>query len=150
MLNALETGLGVTDTGYPALGCYQLRREYPGGRELPGGCGAARGPTARRGERRRHACPDAPSGAPARRSAGEVLMREIESAQAVIQGRANMAQEIASRTERIKQVARYRGPTDTAPTTDSLAFSEGDVMAKDPVGVSSARMPNVLAEDTWD
>jgi hypothetical protein len=80
----------------------------------------------------------------------EVLMREIESAQAVIQGRANIAQEITTRTERIKQVARYRGPTDTAPMTDSLAFSEGDVMANEPAGVSAARMPNVLAEDTWD
>jgi hypothetical protein len=80
----------------------------------------------------------------------EVLMREIESAQAVIQGRANIAQEITSRTERIKQVARYRGPTDTAPMTDSLAFSEGDVLANEPAGVSAARMPNVLAEDTWD
>ena len=39
---------------------------------------------------------------------------------------------------------------DTAPTADSLAFSEGDVMANEPLGASSARMPNVLAEDTWD
>jgi hypothetical protein len=79
----------------------------------------------------------------------EVLMREIENAQTVIQARANIAQEITSRSERLKQVARYRGPTDTAPTTDSLAFSEGDVLANEPVG-TSARMPNVLAEDTWD
>jgi hypothetical protein len=77
-------------------------------------------------------------------------MREIESVQPVIQPRANIAQEITSRTERLKQVARYRGPTDTSPTADSLAFSEGDVMANDPQGVASARMPNVLAEDTWD
>jgi len=80
----------------------------------------------------------------------EVLMREIESAQTLIQGHANIAQEITSRSERLKQVARYRGPTDTAPTADSLAFSEGDVLANDPVGATSARMPNVLAEDTWD
>jgi len=80
----------------------------------------------------------------------EVLMREIESAQTIIQGRANIAQEITNRSERLKQVARYRGATDTAPTADSLAFSEGDVMADDPVGATSARMPNVLAEDTWD
>jgi hypothetical protein len=77
-------------------------------------------------------------------------MREIENASGLIQGRANIAQEITSRTERLKQVARYRGATDTAPTADSLAFSEGDVLANDPVGASSARMPNVLAEDTWD
>jgi hypothetical protein len=80
----------------------------------------------------------------------EALMREIENASGLIQGRANIAQEITSRTERLKQVARYRGATDTAPTADSLAFSEGDVLANDPVGATSARMPNVLAEDTWD
>jgi hypothetical protein len=79
----------------------------------------------------------------------EVLMREIEDASTVIQGRANIAQEITSRTDRLKQVVRYRGPTDTSPTNDSLAFSEGDVLANAPVG-SAARMPNVLAEDTWD
>ena len=80
----------------------------------------------------------------------ETLMREIENGSGLIQGRANIAQEITSRTERLKQVARYRGATDTAPTADSLAFSEGDVLANDPLGASSARMPNVLAEDTWD
>jgi hypothetical protein len=80
----------------------------------------------------------------------EMLMREIENARTVIQGRANIAQEITSRTERLKQVVRYRGPTDTSPTADSLAFSEGDVLANEPIGTTSARMPNVLAEDTWD
>ena len=80
----------------------------------------------------------------------EALMREIENAWAAIQGRVNIAQEISSRTDRLKQVVRYRGSTDTSPTADSLAFSEGDVMANEPVGASAARMPNVLAEDTWD
>jgi hypothetical protein len=80
----------------------------------------------------------------------EVLMREIDNARAAIQGRANIAQEITVRTERLKQVGRYRGQTDTAPTVESLAFSEGDVLATEPVGASAARMPNVLAEDTWD
>ena len=77
-------------------------------------------------------------------------MREIGKAMGVIQARGNIAQEISSRTERLKQVARYRGSTDTSPTSDSLAFSEGDVLANEPMGVRSARMPNVLAEDTWD
>ena len=80
----------------------------------------------------------------------EALMREIEGAMGLIQGRGKIAQEIASRTERLKQVVRYRGPTDTSPTVDSLAFSEGDVLANEPMGASAARMPNVLAEDTWD
>src|SRR5882757_10736686 len=34
MLNALETRLGMTDTGYPALVFYQLRRLWQSGREL--------------------------------------------------------------------------------------------------------------------
>jgi len=80
----------------------------------------------------------------------EALMREIESASVVIQNRANIAQEITARSERLKQVARYRNPTDTSPTSESLAFSEGDVLGSEPVGASAARMPNVLAEDTWD
>jgi hypothetical protein len=81
----------------------------------------------------------------------EGLMRDIEGAMGLIQGRGGIAQEVASRTERLKQVVRYRGPTDTSPTAESLAFSEGDVLANEPLGgVSAARMPNVLAEDTWD
>jgi hypothetical protein len=80
----------------------------------------------------------------------EALMREIESARGLIQARGNIAQDITSRTERLKQVARYRGPTDTSPTAESLAFSEGDVLSNEPLGATAARMPNVLAEDTWD
>lgn len=80
----------------------------------------------------------------------ELLMEEIEAARATLQVRTNIAREITGRTERLKQVARYRNAADTAPTPDSLAFSEGDVMDNDPLGSSAARMPNVLAEDTWD
>ena len=80
----------------------------------------------------------------------EALMRDIDKAMTLIQGRGSIAQEIAARTERLKKVAKYRSATDTSPTTDSLAFGEGDVLSNDPVGASSARMPNVLAEDTWD
>lgn len=80
----------------------------------------------------------------------EALMREIDNALVVIQNRANVAQDITARTERLKQAARYRSSTDTSPTADSLAFSEGDVLANAPLGATAARMPNVLAEDTWD
>ena len=80
----------------------------------------------------------------------EALMRQIETARTVIEARTNIAQEITSRTERFKSVVRYRNPSDTSPTNESLAFSEGDILANDPVGVAAARMPNVLAEDTWD
>jgi hypothetical protein len=80
----------------------------------------------------------------------EALMAQIERAHSLIQNRANIAQEIKSRTERLKQVARYRGPGDTSPTAESLAFSEGDVLGREALGVIAARMPNVLAEDIWD
>jgi len=80
----------------------------------------------------------------------ELLMDEIEKARAIIQVRTNIAREITGRTERLKPVARYRNAADTAPTADSLAFSEGDVLDTDPLGASAAGMPNVLAEDTWD
>jgi predicted RecB family endonuclease len=80
----------------------------------------------------------------------EALMAEIDRARTLLQGRNSIAQEIKTRSDRLKQVARYRGTADTSPTSDSLAFSEGDVLDTDATGASAARMPNVLAEDTWD
>ena len=47
-------------------------------------------------------------------------------------------------------MARYRGPKDTAPQVECLAPSEGDVLAVPAQGDKAARLPNVLAEDTWD
>ncbi|HVW69485.1 MAG TPA: hypothetical protein VHB68_10950 [Steroidobacteraceae bacterium] len=80
----------------------------------------------------------------------EATMAQIEQARAIVQSRNNIAQEIKTRSERIKQVARYRNPADTTPTAESVGFSEGDVLSADATGASAARMPNVLAEDTWD
>ncbi|HEY6483693.1 MAG TPA: hypothetical protein VIY54_09210 [Steroidobacteraceae bacterium] len=80
----------------------------------------------------------------------EQLMRDIDAASAAIQVRANIAPEITSRTERLKKVARYRTTSETCPTADSIAFSEGDVLGSAPVGGHAARMPNVLTDDTWD
>ena len=80
----------------------------------------------------------------------EALMAEIARARALIQARTNIAQEVKTRSDRLKQVARYRGDRDTSPTPESIAFSEGDVLAGETLGASAARMPNVLAEDTWD
>lgn len=77
----------------------------------------------------------------------ESLMVQIARARATLSERGTMAQEIRTRTDRLKQNARYRAPTDTVPTAESLAFSEGDALAGQ---VAGARMPNVLAEDTWD
>ena len=80
----------------------------------------------------------------------EQVMAEIAKARAIVQARTNIAQEVKVRSERLKQIARYRGANDSSPTPESIAFSEGDVMAGESVGANAARMPNVLAEDTWD
>ena len=84
------------------------------------------------------------------RSECESLMAEIARARALIQARTNIAQEVKTRSERLKQIARYRGANDSSPTPESIAFGEGDVLAGETLGASAARMPNVLAEDTWD
>jgi hypothetical protein len=80
----------------------------------------------------------------------ETLMKQIERADELLRARTNLTQEVRQRSERLKQVARYRAPTDAAPTAESLAFSEGDALGGAPGGLAAARMPNVLAEDTWD
>jgi hypothetical protein len=80
----------------------------------------------------------------------EALMTQIESADDLLRGRANLAQDVKLRSDRLKQVARYRAAADAAPTAESLAFSEGDALGNAPAGLAAARMPNVLAEDTWD
>jgi hypothetical protein len=80
-----------------------------------------------------------------------LLMGQIARAQRLLAARAGLAEEIRARTERLKTVARYRAAGDSAPLVDSLAFSEGDVLTSGALGaVAAARLPNVLAEDTWD
>lgn len=80
----------------------------------------------------------------------EALMTQIERAAALIQDRASMGLEIKQRSERIRQVARYRAPTETTPSAESLAFCDGDGDESEEAKLEAARMPNVLAEDTWD
>ncbi|MBW4050598.1 MAG: hypothetical protein HIU85_03910 [Proteobacteria bacterium] len=80
----------------------------------------------------------------------EALMRQIDVADGLLRGRANLTQEVRQRSDRLKQVARYRASMDAAPTAESLAFSEEDALTGTPGGLAAARMPNVLAEDTWD
>jgi len=79
-----------------------------------------------------------------------LLMGEIARAHRLIGEREGLAGEIRVRAERLKSVARYRGPKDTAPQVECLAPSEGDVLAVPAQGAAAARLPNVLAEDTWD
>jgi hypothetical protein len=102
---------------------------------------------AREANRRREAVDDYGS-----REECEALMEQIERARALVQSKANIAQEVKARSERLKQVARYRGPADTSPTADSLAFCEEEVLDTEATatGVAASRLPNILAEDTWD
>jgi hypothetical protein len=79
-----------------------------------------------------------------------LLMGEITRAQKLIEERAGLAEEIRVRGERLQRVARYRAPNDGSPLTDSIALSEGDIMELAPMGAHARRLPNVLAEDTWD
>ena len=79
-----------------------------------------------------------------------LLMGEIARAHRLLGERAGLGAEIRARGERLKSVARYRGPKDTAPQTECLAPGEGDVLAVPAQGGAAARVPNVLAEDTWD
>jgi hypothetical protein len=79
-----------------------------------------------------------------------LLMGEIARAHRLIAERDGLAGEIRERGERLKSVARYRGPKDSAPQVECLAPSEGDVLALPAQGSKAARLPNVLAEDTWD
>jgi hypothetical protein len=75
-----------------------------------------------------------------------MLMAHIQRAQRLLTSRVALADEIRARTERLRAVAAYRGAADPCPTSDSIAAGEGDVLAGGPAG----RVPNVLAEDTWD
>jgi hypothetical protein len=80
----------------------------------------------------------------------EALMEAIDQARTLVQSRTNIAQEVKARSERIRQIARYRGAADTSPVSDSMAFAEGDIMDSEVTGASATRLPNVLGEDTWD
>src|SRR6185295_4295294 len=51
----------------------------------------------------------------------EALMAEIARARALIQARTNIAQEVKTRGDRLKQIARYRSERDTSPTPESIA-----------------------------
>ncbi|HYK99944.1 MAG TPA: hypothetical protein VEU78_02035 [Steroidobacteraceae bacterium] len=79
-----------------------------------------------------------------------LLMAQIQRAQRLLGSREALAEEIKGRTRRLKSTARYRGAADTCPTSDSVAPTEGDALATAAQGRSGARVPNVLAEDTWD
>ena len=80
----------------------------------------------------------------------ERLMADIARARSVLQQRSRLSQELRERTDRLRELARYRDGTDTVPTPDSIGMAEGDVLERGAQGASASRLPNVLAEDTWD
>ena len=79
-----------------------------------------------------------------------LLMGQISRAHTLIAAREGLAEEIRVRGERLKRVASYRTANDGSPLTDSIALSEGDILDLAPMGADAKRLPNVLADDTWD
>ncbi len=81
----------------------------------------------------------------------EALIAAIANARAMLQSKMNVAQDVKSRSDHLKSMAAYRDGSDATPTAESIGFGAGDALAGQPLGdKAAARMPNVLAEDTWD
>ena len=78
------------------------------------------------------------------------LMNDIDKARDMLEQRGGITQEVSQRTERLRGTAAYLGEFETVPIPESCAVSEGDVLTHGSQGVSAARLPNVVAEDTWD
>ena len=78
------------------------------------------------------------------------LMSDIVKARNLLKQRAGITQEVAQRSERLRGSAAYLGDFETVPIPESCGVSEGDVLAHGSQGVTAARLPNVVAEDTWD
>jgi hypothetical protein len=81
----------------------------------------------------------------------EALIALIARARVILESKANVAQDVKARSDDMRARARYRNALDTTPTPESVSLGESDVLAGNPLGAEAAvRMPNVLAEDTWD
>ena len=78
------------------------------------------------------------------------IMSDIVKARNLLKQRAGITQEVQQRAERLRSTAAYLGDFETVPVPESCGVSEGDVMAHGSQGVTSAKLPNVVAEDTWD
>jgi hypothetical protein len=78
------------------------------------------------------------------------LMNDIVKARNLLQQRGGITQEVAQRSERLRATAAYLSESETVPIPESCSVSEGDVITHGSQGVSAARLPNVVAEDTWD
>jgi hypothetical protein len=78
------------------------------------------------------------------------IMSDIVKARNLLKQRAGITSEVATRTERLRSTAAYLGENETIPVPESCGVSEGDVLAHGSHGATAARLPNVVAEDTWD
>jgi hypothetical protein len=78
------------------------------------------------------------------------IMSDIVKARNLLRQRGGITPEVAQRSERLRCTAAYLGEFETVPIPESCAVSEGDILAHGSQGVTSAKLPNVLAEDTWD
>jgi hypothetical protein len=78
------------------------------------------------------------------------IMGDIVKARNLLKQRNGITQEVQQRTERLRSTAAYLGDFETVPVPESCGVSEGDVMAHGSQGVTAAKLPNVVAEDTWD
>jgi hypothetical protein len=77
-------------------------------------------------------------------------MSDIVKGRNLLKQRAGITQEIGQRTDRLRGTAAYLGENETVPIPESVGVSEGDILAHGSQGVTASRLPNVLAEDTWD
>jgi DNA repair exonuclease SbcCD ATPase subunit len=78
------------------------------------------------------------------------LMSDIVKARNLLKQRAGISQEVGQRTDRLRTTAAYLGENETVPIPESVGVSQGDILAHGSQGVTASRLPNVLAEDTWD
>jgi hypothetical protein len=79
------------------------------------------------------------------------LMAEITRAKASLQSRANVAQDVRQRTDRIRAHVKYRSAIETLPTEDSLALAQDAQLESAVEATSTAEnIPPVLRDDTWD
>ncbi len=78
------------------------------------------------------------------------IMSDIAKARAAIRQRNGLNQEVQHRSERLRTTAAYLGDHETVPIPESCGIAQGDVLAYGSQGVTAAKLPNVLAEDTWD
>jgi hypothetical protein len=78
------------------------------------------------------------------------IMSDIVKGRNLLKQRAGITQDVSQRTERLRATATYLGDFETVPIPESCAVSEGDVITHGSQGVTAAKLPNVLAEDTWD